>query len=116
MFDILPIRRVEETEIDTAIKSSSANGTVKTRKPYTKIRKSFTISTAQFVTASEFLELDTLYKSVGTVTPFVFDHPTEIKDGHPAQYTVRFTEPIKFSRDANNALYFEIADFKLEEV
>lgn len=116
MFDILPIRRVEETDLDTAIKSTSANGTVKTRKPYTKTRKSFTISTPQFVTDEEFNELNTLYKSVGTVTPFTFDHPTEIKDGHPAQYIVRFTEAIKFARDANNAGYYEISDFKLEEV
>lgn len=116
-FDIFPIKRVEQKDLDTAIKSSSANGLVKTRLPYTKIRKSFIITPDKYCTQDEFDELINLYEAIRTVGTFVFDHPTQ-KDlsGNPKQYTVRFAEPIVYSQDASNQNYYEVNAFTLEEV
>lgn len=116
-FDLLQIKRIEEKELDVAIKSTSANGLVKTRMPYTKVRKSFKVSPISLSTAEEFNELYMLYTSVRTVMPFLFDHPTiKTKSGNPVQYNVRFTEPIVWSQDASNNNYYQIEDFNLEEV
>ena len=116
-FDLLPIKRVEQKDLDVAIKSSSANGLVKTRLPYTKIRKSFTVTPDKYCTEAEFNELNNLYEAIRTVGTFIFDHPTQ-KDllGNPKQYTVRFTEPIVYSQDASMNNYYEINAFTLEEV
>ena len=116
-FDIFPIKRIQDKELDVAIKSSSANGLVKTRTPYTKIRKSFTVTPDKYCTVEEFNELDMLFQSVRTVSPFLFNHPTKKDDfGNPKQYMVRFTESIVYSQDASNNKYYEVEPFTLEEV
>lgn len=116
-FNLLPIIKIEQKDLDTAIKSSSANGLVKTRKPYTKIRKQFTVSPDKYCTKVEFDELKGLYDAVGTVSTFVFDHPTERDNlDNPVQYTVRFSEPIVYSQSGNMYSYYEINAFVLEEV
>lgn len=116
-FDLFPIKRVEQKDLDTAIKSTSANGLVKTRLPYTKIRKSFTITPDKYCTQTQIDELLNLYESVRTVNTFIFDHPTQKDElGNPKQYTVRFTEPIVYAQDASNFNYYEVSNFTLEEV
>lgn len=114
-FSLLKISSVEHTDLDTAIKSSSDSGLVKTRLPFTKIRKLFTVEPVKYSTQEELDELLNLYEAVRTVTPFVFDHPTK-KDqyNNPVQYTVRFRENIKYKQTAN--LFYEISTFALEEV
>lgn len=116
-FQVLPIKRIEQKDLDTAIKSSSANGLVKTRMPYTKVRKSFTITPDKYCTQEEFDELIDLYEAVRTVSTFVFDHPTQVdQSNNPKQYVVRFTEPITYSQDGSSMNYYEINAFTLEEV
>lgn len=116
-FTKLPIKRIQEKDLDTAIKSNSANGLVKTRKPYTKIRKTFTVTVDKYCTKEEFDELNNLFESVRTVTPFLFTHPTKLNQaGFPMQYTVRFTENITYSQDGSSSNYYEIDAFTLEEV
>ena len=116
-FSLLKIKRIEQKDIDTAIKSTSANGTVKTRMPYTKIRKSFVITPDKYSIKEELDELISLYNTVRTVSTFIFDHPTERDlSNNPVQYVVRFTEPIIYSQDGSTHSYYEINQFTLEEV
>lgn len=117
MFELLKIEKVKEKDIDSAIKSTSSNGLVKTRLPYTKIRKQFDITVNKVSTEEEKNELETLFNIHRTITPFVFNHPTN-KDsfGNPKQYTVRFTENIEIEVDANYKGYYVISNFTLEEV
>lgn len=116
-FSLLKIKKLDETEIDTAIKSDSANGLVKTRMPYTKIRKKFTLTITSASTQEEFDELYALWTAVRTITPFVFDHPTEKgSGGFPKQYTVRFESPIVYGQDADVANYYSIEPIVLVEV
>lgn len=115
-FQLLPIKRIEQKDLDVAIKSTSSNGLVKTRMPYTKVRKSFTVTPDKYCTYDEFNELYALYESVRTVTSFVFDHPTQVTlQGNPKQYIVRFTEPITYAQDGSAMNYYEINPFTLEE-
>lgn len=116
-FDLFKIKKVKEVEIDTAIKSESASGLVKTRLPYTKIRKEFTITPINVSTKEEIAELISLWEAVRTVTPFTWDHPTK-KDtyGNPKQYVVRFKEPIQYEQDASLANYYTVDTFTLTEV
>ena len=116
-FSLFKIKKVKEVESDTAIKSDSANGLVKTRIPYTKIRRDFTITPVEVSTQEEIDELLALWGTVRTVTPFVWDHPTE-KDqyGNPKQYTVRFKEPIQYEQDAALHNYYTVDSFILSEV
>lgn len=116
-FSLFKIKKVKEVESDTAIKSDSASGLVKTRIPYTKIRKEFTITPIEVSTQDEMDELLALWKTVRTVTPFVWDHPTQ-KDqyGNPKQFTVRFKEPIQYEQDAALHNYYTVDAFTLSEV
>jgi len=116
-FDIFQIKKVKETELDTAIKSESANGLVKTRIPYTKIRKEFTVTPNTVITQEEMDELLALWEAVRTVTPFVWNHPTK-KDAfnNPKQFTVRFKEAIQYEQDANLNNYYTVDAFTLSEV
>lgn len=115
-FDLFKIQKVKETEIDTAIKSDSANGLVKTRLPYTKIRKEF-ILTPTIATQEELDELLALWEAVRTVTPFVWNHPSKLDAfGNPKQFTVRFKDPIQYEQDANIKNYFTVDAFTLSEV
>lgn len=116
-FELFKIEKVKQTELDTAIKSDSANGLVKTRIPYTKIRKQFTITPTAVVTKEELAELRALFDAVRTVTPFIWDNPAELDSlGHPIQYTVRFSENIQFERDSNLHGYYTVDSFTLVEV
>lgn len=116
-FDIFQIKKVKEVELDTAIKSDSANGLIKTRKPYTKIRKEFTITPNTVITQEEMDELLILWEAVRTVTPFVWNHPTK-KDtfGNPKQFTVRFKEAIQYEQDASLHNFYTVDTFTLSEV
>ena len=117
MFELLKIEKVKTKEMDTAIKSSSSNGLVKTRLPYTKIRKQFDITVTKVSTKEEVDELLGLFEAVRTITPFVFNHPTmQDSFGNPKQFTVRFKENIEVEDDANYAGYYIISPFTLEEV
>jgi hypothetical protein len=115
-FDILKIEKVKSKDLDTAIKSDSANGLVKTRLPYTKIRKQFTL-TIPISSEEEQQELQDLYDVVRTVTPFVWNHPTK-KDinGNPMQYTVRFNGPVEIEQDGTRKGHYNIAPLVLVEV
>ena len=116
-FELLKIKACKEKDLDTAIKSTSENGTVVTRMPYTKIRKSFEITPVKASTKEEKDELKNLFDVVRTVTPFTFYHPYEDDEqGNPIQYTVRFKENIEISKDAEYAGYYVISPFTLEEV
>ncbi len=117
MFELLKIEKVKTKETDTAIKSSSSNGLVKTRLPYTKIRKQFDITVTKVSTKEEVDELNDLFNGVRTINPFIFNHPDE-KDsfGNPKQYNVRFRENIEIERDANFAGFYIVSPFTLEEV
>lgn len=117
MFDVLKIKDIEETELDVAITSDSANGLVKTRAPYTKVRKSFIISPNTYSTDDEFNEVKLLWDTVRTVLSFTFSHPTE-KDsfGNPKQYTVRFKEALKWKQSASSGDFYQISPFTLVEV
>ena len=116
-FDLFKIQKVKETELDTAIKSDSANGLVKTRMPYTKIRKQFTVTPIEVSTQEEIDELLALWETVRTVSPFVWNHPTK-KDsyGNPKQYTVRFVDNIQYEQSANLANFYTVDSFTLAEV
>lgn len=116
-FDVFQIKKIKEVEIDTAIKSDSANGLVKTRIPYTKIRKEFTVTPNTVIIQTEMDELLALWNTVRTVQPFVWNHPTK-KDqyGNPKQYTVRFKEPIQYEQDASLNNYYTVDVFTLTEV
>ena len=116
-FSLFKIKKVKEVELDQAIKSDSANGLVKTRLPYTKIRKEFTITPIEVSTQEEIDELLALWRVVRTVNTFVWDHPTQ-KDqyGNPKQYTVRFKEPIQYEQDASLNNYYTVDTFTLSEV
>lgn len=116
MIDGLPVKSIKETELDTAIKSVSANGLVKTRQPYTKIRKQFELTLPSYITEDEFNVLYNLWKAVRTVSTFVVTHPTRQENGVNVQYTVRFAEAIQFSQDASHNNYYEVETIKLEEV
>lgn len=116
-FDLFKIKKIKVKELDTAIKSSSDNGTVKTRAPYTKIRKSFTVTPITYSTDAEFAEFKALWDAVRTVTPFVWNHPTELNDLLlPKQYTVRFKDAPEWEQDAALGNYFQVSEFILEEV
>lgn len=116
-FDLFKILKVKETELDTAIKSNSANGLVKTRKPYTKIRKQFTITPIEVSTQEEIDELLTLWKAVRTITPFIWDHPTQKDEyNNPKQFTVRFNEALQYEQAANLNNFYTVDSFTLVEV
>lgn len=117
MFELLKIEKVKTKELDTAIKSNSSNGLVKTRLPYTKIRKQFDITVTKVSTKEEVDELLNLFNTVRTITPFTFTHPTE-KDAYNfnKQYNVRFRENIEVENDANFAGFYIVSPFTLEEV
>jgi len=115
-FDLLKIAQIEDSELDSAVKSQSSNGLVKTRKRFTRIRKTFTI-TATIATQEERDEIYNLFQGVRTISSFVFDHPTEVDGGlNPIQYTVRFKENLKITQLGNKNGFYEIAPFVLEEV
>ncbi len=116
-FDLLKIKNVKYTELDSAIKSKSDNGLVKTRIPYTKIRKVFTLKPVTYSTFEEFSELKNLWDAVRDVTAFVWNHPTE-KDAYsnPKQSTVRFRDKIEWEQDASTNNFYQISEFTLEEV
>lgn len=116
-FSLFKIKKVKQTEIDLAIKSESASGLVKTRVPYTKIRKEFTITPIEVSTQEEIDELLALWNAVRTTSPFVWNHPTQ-KDqyGNPKQFTVRFKEPIQYEQDASLHNYYTVDTFTLSEV
>lgn len=116
-FSLFQIHKVKEVEIDSAIKSDSANGLVKTRLPYTKIRKEFTITPIQVSTQEEMDELLALWENVRTVVPFVWDHPTKLDAySNPKQYTVRFKEPLQYEQDASLNNFYTVDSFTLSEV
>lgn len=117
MFALLKIEKVKSKDIDTAIKSNSSNGLVKTRLPYTKIRKQFEVTVTKVSTKEEVDELLNLFNAVRTISPFIFTHPTE-KDayGFNKQYTVRFNDNIEIENDANYAGFYLVSPFTLSEV
>lgn len=116
-FDLLMIEKIKEKDLDTAIKSTSENGTVVTRLPYTKIRKQFTITPTKVSTYEEMNEVYSLFEVVRTVSPFTFTHPSKKDvDNNPVQYTVRFKDNIEIDEDANYAGFYIVNDFVLEEV
>lgn len=116
-FSLFKIKKVKATEIDSSIKSTSANGLVKTRAPYTRNRKEFTVTPVEYSTQQEFNELKTLWDAVRTVTPFTWDHPTEQDAyGNPKQYIVRFKEAIQWEQDASSNNYYNVDAFTLSEV
>jgi hypothetical protein len=116
-FNVFQIQKIKEVEVDTAIKSDSANGLVKTRIPYTKIRKEFTVTPNTVIIQAEMDELLELWEAVRTVTPFVWFHPTK-KDqyNNPVHYNVRFKEPIQYEQDASLNNYYTVDTFTLTEV
>lgn len=109
-FTLLKIEKVREEDLDTAIKSDSANGLVKTRLPYTKIRKKFTL-TIPVSKKDERDEVKGLYEANRTVLPFVFTNPDDGQD-----YTVRFAEKVITELDATLANHYNIDNIILEEV
>lgn len=115
MIDGLPVYSIKESEIDTAIKSVSANGLVKTRMPYSKIRKSFELELPTYITEEEFQVLYTLWQSVRTISSFTVTHPTRLSSEVNVQYVVRFSESISFKQVAPNN-YYQVDTIKLEEV
>lgn len=116
-FSLFKIKKVKQTEIDLAIKSESANGLVKTRIPYTKIRKEFTVTPVEVSTQEEIDELLALWNTVRTTSPFIWNHPTQ-KDqyNNPKQYTVRFKEAIQYEQDASLNNFYTVDSFTLTEV
>lgn len=116
-FSLFKIEKVGETELDTAIKSDSSNGLVKTRLPYTKIRKQFTITPSSIQTKEELDELLTLYSVCRTISPFTWTHPFELDSyNNPKQYIVRFDNNLKWERDSNMHGYYSVESFTLTEV
>lgn len=115
-FENLKFSQVQETDMDKAIKSKSENGLVKTRLPYTKIRKSF-MCTPVLATQVEVDELTTLFNTVRSVLSFLWTHPyEEASPGVPKTYTVRFKENIKITKDGKMNGFYKIEPFTLEEV